>query len=134
MAIWRQAGITPSGDWYVAAKDFMLATLRKANGQKGYFMTDSSTWVAARADLSNLKVLFRGDPALVNVYHALTQPPAATPGQPYASKFVEFLRSKEAQAIVRDFGRKRYGQPLYRDAACAKAFDRPAPARAHQPE
>ena len=116
LAVWKAAGIKPSGDWYLVTKDFMLATLRKANEEKAYFMSDSSTWVAARRDLPNLKVLFRGDPVLVNRYNALCQPAGATEGQAYASRFVDFLKSEEAQAIVRDFGKKRYGAPLYQNA------------------
>ena len=49
--IWRKAGLSPSGDWYVVTKTFMLATLKRANDENGYFMTDSSTWVAAGRDL-----------------------------------------------------------------------------------
>jgi len=29
MAVWKQAGIDPSGDWYIVTKDFMMATLTK---------------------------------------------------------------------------------------------------------
>ena len=123
MAVWRKAGITPSGDWYVTTKDFMLATLRRANEKKAYFMTDSSTWVAAHADLHNLEALFQGDPVLVNVYHALCQPEGATKGQPYASKFADFLASEEAQAIVRSYGKDRYGKPMYRDVEYARAYE-----------
>jgi hypothetical protein len=61
MDAWKNAGVTPSGDWYVVTKDFMMATLKRADKEGGYFMTDSSTWVAARKELSNLKILFRGD-------------------------------------------------------------------------
>jgi len=116
VTIWKRAGVVPSGDWYVVTEDFMLATLRKANERKAYFMTDSSTWVSAHAELDNLDVLFRGDPVLVNVYHALCQPEGATEGQPHASKFVDFLSSDEAQAIVRNYGKDRYGEPMYCDA------------------
>lgn len=124
MAIWRQAGIAPAGDWYVVTRDFMLTTLKRANDQNAYFMTDSSTWVAAQADLQNVSVLFRGDPALVNVYHALRQPQGATKGESYGSKFVGYLRSEEAQAIIRGFGKARYGEPMYHDAEYAKAVAR----------
>ena len=123
MAIWSEAGITPSGDWYVVTKDFMMATLQRANREPGYFMTDSSTWVAARADLDNLKVLFRGDPVLVNVYHGLCRPKGATQGQPDAARFMDFLASEEAQAIVCSYGKDRYGEPMYRGVETAKAFD-----------
>jgi tungstate transport system substrate-binding protein len=47
MEIWQKAGISPSGDWYVVTKDFMTATLKKANDEKGYFMTDSSTCMSS---------------------------------------------------------------------------------------
>jgi tungstate transport system substrate-binding protein len=122
-AIWRQAGLAPSGDWYVATKEFMRAALERADKARAYFMTDSSTWITARADLPNLKVLFRGDAALVNVYHALRCPEETAQSNPYAAKFIGFLRSEEAQEIVRDFGKERYGESLYRDAKYAKAFD-----------
>ncbi|EMS78197.1 hypothetical protein [Desulfotignum phosphitoxidans] len=58
MAIWEQAGIEPGSDWYLITKVFMMATLKKADAVNGYFMTDSSTWVAGKKDLSNLTVLF----------------------------------------------------------------------------
>lgn len=48
--IWKATGIEPAGDWYVVTKDFMLATLIKADQIDGYFMTDSSTWVAGQYD------------------------------------------------------------------------------------
>ena len=130
LAIWKAAGIRPSGDWYRVTKSFMLATLRKANEEKAYFMSDGSTWVAARRELPNLEVLFRGDPALVNHYHALCQPVGATKEQAHASRFVDFLRSEEARAIIRSFGKKRYGEPLYHDAEHARSSDQPRPAAA----
>ncbi len=114
LAIWKAARVSPSGAWYRVTRDFMLATLRKANAEKAYFMSDGSTWVLARRDLPNLKMLYRGDPALVNHYNALCQPAGATQGQPHAARFVDYLRSEAAQAIVRDFGKKRYGEALYR--------------------
>ena len=46
LMIWKKAGITPKGDWYIVTKDFMTPTLKRANRDIGYFMTDSSTWVA----------------------------------------------------------------------------------------
>jgi tungstate transport system substrate-binding protein len=30
MAVWKKAGIQPSGLWYVVTKDFMMATLKRA--------------------------------------------------------------------------------------------------------
>lgn len=123
MEIWKQAGIQPEGDWYVITKTFMLATLQQANANGGYFMTDSSTWVAAKKDLQNIKILFRGDPFLINTYHTLCQPEGATPGQLYAAKFIDFIVSEEGQNLIRAFGSEKYGEGLYNDAAYAKQYD-----------
>lgn len=123
MSLWESASISPEGDWYIITNDFMTATLKQANEEEGYFMTDSSTWVAERNNLPNLALLFRGDPVLVNVYHALTAPMNATPGQPWAVKFVEFVGSEQGQQIISDYGKSEYGESLYNDAVYAKPFD-----------
>ncbi len=124
LAIWKQAGITPSGNWYIITKDFMMATLSKANEIEGYFMTDSSTWVAGKKSLPKLKVLFRGDPYLINTYHALCQPDNATKGQPHALKFIKFLGAKTGQNIISNYGKKRFGKAMYNDAEYAKQFEK----------
>lgn len=123
MFIWKTAGIQPAGDWYQITKTFMMATLKMADKAKGYFMTDSSTWVAAKKELGNLKILFRGDPVLINTYHALCQPDGATLAQPMAAAFVDFLVSDKGQQIVRMYGVDRYGEGLYNDAVYAKQYE-----------
>ncbi|MFH1269144.1 MAG: substrate-binding domain-containing protein [Planctomycetota bacterium] len=136
-SLWRQAGITPSSDWYVITGAFMFPTLRRADKERAYFMTDSSTWIAAPENFRNLRVLFRGDPHLVNVYHALRRADAPIQSESSAAKFVAYLRSADAQAIIREFGKDRYRVPLYRDAAYASALDGPGPVaslRADVPE
>jgi tungstate transport system substrate-binding protein len=122
LAIWNQAEIEPAGDWYVPSNDFMTASLKKASALDGYFMTDSSTWVAQKTAVPNLTVLFRGDPFLVNTYHALLSPPDATANRERAASFVDFVASPAGQAIIRDYGVSRYGEPLYQDAAYAEKY------------
>jgi tungstate transport system substrate-binding protein len=122
--IWKQADLKPQGDWYVVTKDFMTATLKRANQEKGYFMVDSSTWVAEKKEVPDLKILFKGDKLLVNTYHALCQPPGATPGAATAAKFIDFVASPQGQQIIRDYGKDRYGEGLYNDAAYARQYEK----------
>ena len=123
MAVWQQAGIQPAGNWYTVTKTFMMATLKQADAQNGYFMTDSSTWVAAKKEMNNIQILFRGDPFLINTYHTLCQPEGATAGQPYAAKYIDFVVSEEGQSLIRSYGAKEYGEGLYNDAVYAKQYD-----------
>jgi len=123
MEIWERAGIVPGGDWYVMTGGFMTATLRRANAEGGYFMTDSSTWLMERNKLPNLKLLFRGDRMLVNVYHALCQPEGRTSGASIAADFVKFLGSQKAQQILRDYGKDKLGVGLYNDADYARQYE-----------
>ncbi len=123
LAIWKKSGVTPEGGWYIITKDFMMATLKKANQVNGYFMTDSSTWVAGKKGLDNLTVLFRGDPFLINTYHGLCQPNGNGKAQEAASKFIDFLSSKQGQAIIGNYGKSLYGEAMYNDAEYAKQYD-----------
>ena len=87
-------------------------------------MTDSSTWVAAKKELKNLKILFRGDIFLVNTYNALKQNGTDTPQQKMSEKFIEFVAKGGGQEIIRTFGKELYGEAIYNDAAYAKKYDR----------
>jgi tungstate transport system substrate-binding protein len=123
MDAWAKAGITPSGDWYIVTKAFMTATLKRANDEKGYFMTDSSTWVAERKNVPDLKILFRGDKFLINTYHTLSQPKGVTAGADTAAKFIDFVVSTKGQKLLSDYGKDTFGEGLYNDSAYAKQYD-----------
>lgn len=60
-SIWKMANIQPTCGWYIVTKSFMTATLKRANDEGGYFMTDSSTWAAEKKHMAGLKILFKGD-------------------------------------------------------------------------
>jgi len=114
--IWRAAAVTPGGDGYIVTKDFMTASMRRADAERAYFLTDSSTFIAEKKNMPHLRLLFRGGEILANPYHTLylTDP---TPGAQTARRFGEFLASDRAQAAMREFGRAQYGEPMYNDAA-----------------
>ncbi|TNB64032.1 substrate-binding domain-containing protein [Campylobacter helveticus] len=118
LSIWESANIKPSGAWYVANKDFMLATLKKADSTKGYFMSDSSTYKLAKNELKNLDILYSGDKVLINTYVAMT---TEKPSK-LALEFVKFLSSKEGQDIITNYGKEEYKENLYENAAYAKQY------------
>ncbi|WP_304723493.1 substrate-binding domain-containing protein [Polynucleobacter sp.] len=122
MDIWKKAGITPEGSWYIVTNDFMTTSLKRANADKAYFMTDSSTWVAEKNVAPELQILYRGDPYLVNTYDALVAPVGATENRDTAAKFIQFVASDEGQAIISNYGKAQYKEALYNDAVYAKQY------------
>ncbi|WP_051202202.1 substrate-binding domain-containing protein [Ferrimonas senticii] len=122
LAIWQSAKITPSGDWYRTTNDFMRASLKLADANHGYFMTDSSTYVATHKQLKNSQVLFKGDPVLINTYHALRDTDLSRNGVQLSQQFIEFVASAEGQQILTDFGKKEHGAAMYENAKAAEKY------------
>lgn len=125
MHIWSQTGITPKGEWYIKTHDFMGPTLMKADKIPGYFMTDSSTYIVKKSRLKNMTILFKDDPMLINVYHALMANPQKYPETKHslARKFLRYIGFGPGQRFYRVFGLEGYGQPLYKDAFYAQQFE-----------
>ncbi len=123
MQVWAKANVKPEGDWYIVTKDFMTASLKRADSEGAYFMSDSSTWTMEQGVAPTLKILFRGDRFLVNTYHAIVAPVGATLGRDMAAKFIAFVASPEGQKIIREYGAGQYPQALYNDAQYAKHYD-----------
>ncbi|MBS1161187.1 MAG: putative transporter substrate binding protein precursor [Proteobacteria bacterium] len=123
MQVWKQAAMQPAGAWYIVTKDFMTASLRRANAEGAYFMSDSSTWLMEKSVAPDLQIHFRGDRFLVNTYHAIVAPAGAGGGRDTAEKFIAFVASPQGQEIIAQYGRDRFGEGLYNDAAYARQFD-----------
>ncbi|WP_169753538.1 substrate-binding domain-containing protein [Campylobacter mucosalis] len=116
--IWQKANIKPSGSWYVQNRDFMVATLKRADDTNGYFMSDSSTYYTIKNELKNSEILFSGDKILVNVYATMCRIDAPK----IAEKFIDFLADKKSQEIFKTYGRDKFGIALYNDAGYAREF------------
>ncbi|OLN29643.1 ABC-type tungstate transport system, periplasmic binding protein [Desulfovibrio sp. DV] len=123
MDTWKDAGIEPNGDWYIVTKAFMTATLKRANDEDGYFMTDSSTWAAEKNNTPKLAILFSGDKKLVNTYHALCAQKDGKPASDLAAGFITFVASPKGQTIINTFGKETHGEALYNDAAYARKYE-----------
>ncbi len=113
--LWEQAGARPApAGKYLETGQGMGATLRVASEKQAYALTDRGTYLAQRG-LLDLAVLSEGDAALRNVYHLIVINPKNGPRVNVvgARALAHYLLSPAALAIVRDFGRDRYGQPLF---------------------
>ncbi len=112
--IWRNVGIEPQGDWYIAAGTGMGQVLRMTDEKHGYTLSDRGTYLAQREGLE-LVILCEGDPLLFNPYSVIVVNPEkhANVHAGSARRFVDFLLSPDGQQEIADFGKAQYGQPLF---------------------
>lgn len=112
--LWQAAQVKPAGDWYLSAGSGMGETLRLADEKNAYTLSDRGTFLAQRKSL-RLTILLQGDPALFNPYAVIAVNPKKFSHINYdgAMRSIHFLPSPPAQRVIADFGRKKFGQPLF---------------------
>jgi tungstate transport system substrate-binding protein len=112
--LWKAAGITPEGSWYIESGQGMGATLTIASEKGTYTLTDRATYLAFKKRIQ-LAILLEGDAPLLNVYHVMEVNPARYPKVNAAAgkAFADFMVSPETQEVIRTFGVDKYGQPLF---------------------
>jgi tungstate transport system substrate-binding protein len=119
--IWKQAGynytkdIRGSGAWYVEAGQGMGATLQLADQKQGYTLSDLGTFLAYKGNLTLVTLGVTNDPALQNVYSAITvyNTKFTTQEIQLANNFVNFMISNSTQKLIGAYGVEKYGQPLF---------------------
>jgi len=113
--IWRKAGGGPKGAWYLEGGTGMAATLRLANEKGGYTLSDRATFLVWKKRLA-LESMVEGDAILRNLYSVIVVSPRRHHGVNHrmASRFADYLFSPSAGKIIGEFGKKKYGQPLFR--------------------
>jgi tungstate transport system substrate-binding protein len=116
LKIWENAGISPQGDWYVESGQGMGATLRIADEKQAYTMTDRGTYLSQEETLS-LIILVEGDEILFNPYGVIPVNPDKHKdidiNYKGACAFADFITGEKGQAIIKEFGVEKYGQPLF---------------------
>ena len=115
LALWKKANLDPAGQsWYEESGQGMGATLQIANQTNAYTLADRGTYLAQKENLE-LVVVVEGDPVLFNIYHVMQVNPEKFDlvNGPGGAAFVEFMVSDATQAIIKDFGVDKYGQPLF---------------------
>lgn len=113
-SLWQASGLVHQGDWYIESGQGMGATLRIASEKGAYTLTDRSTYLHLQKTLSSA-ILFAGDPVLRNVYSVMRVNPAKhsnlnTEG---GKAFHAWLLGDEARELIRQYGAKEFGQPLF---------------------
>jgi tungstate transport system substrate-binding protein len=117
LSLWKKAGVKPAGNsWYLESGMGMGEVLIMAYEKNAYTLTDRGTYLAfQKGGKINLPILFEGDPALFNPYGIIAVNPARHPSVNYimAMALIGWVTSQEGQRIIADFGKGKYGTPLF---------------------
>jgi tungstate transport system substrate-binding protein len=114
LALWKDAGVTPSGSWYIQSGQGMGPTLQIASEKSAYTLTDTATFLASQSKLQ-LEALMKGNKALINVYSVIAVNPAKWPkvNAAGAKAFEDFVTGADGQQIIGAFGADKYGAALF---------------------
>ncbi len=114
--IWEEAGIAPQSDWYIESGQGMGETLRIADEKQAYTMSDRGTYLSMQNSLE-LVILVDGDDILFNPYGVIAVNPERHKdidiNYEGAQAFADFITGEKGQAIIKEFGMEKYGQPLF---------------------
>jgi tungstate transport system substrate-binding protein len=117
LEVWKKTGIEPQGAWYAVFEQGSTGntpTLAHANDKQAYLIMDRATYITMKLKIT-LQILVERDDVLLNYISLIPVNPAKFPQVHYAEtmQFVDWLQGREAQTIIRDFGKDKYGEPLF---------------------
>jgi tungstate transport system substrate-binding protein len=114
-ALWKKAGLDPKqSKWYLESGQGMGATILMASEKRAYTLSDRGTYLSQKPNI-NLDILCEGDPSLKNIYHVMEINPAkfSKVNADGAKAFGDFMTSPETQLLIGEFGKDKFGQPLF---------------------
>lgn len=117
MELWAAAGVKPQGGWYRTFAQGAQGngpTLKYVDEQQGYTIMDRATYIVMKKELK-LAVLVEKDESMLNYISMIPVNSTKFPSVKHedAMKFVEWVTGEEGQKIIRDFGKDKYGEPLF---------------------
>ncbi len=114
LKIWEAAGIKPAGDWYISAGKGMGPSLIMAGELQAYILTDKGTYLTNEAQ-TGLTLALSESADLKNTYSLIAVNPQKNPGVNVtgAQAFIDFMLSAEAKAIISQYGKEKFGEPLF---------------------
>ena len=113
LAIWKAAGIEPTGAWYVSAGKGMGAVLQMASEMKAYTLTDRATYLSMK-DKLELDIVTEKGKDFLNQYAFIRLDSSKNKiKEEEANEFIEWMISAKGQELIGEFGKEKYGQALF---------------------
>ena len=113
LSIWKEAGIeTPDFSNYNESGKGQAETVKMASEMGGYVITDKATYLSNKDNL-DLEIVIGEDETLKNVYSVVRIKDIDDETKAITDKLVEFYSSDEMKDTIREYGKDKYGEPLY---------------------
>jgi tungstate transport system substrate-binding protein len=118
MELWVKAGLKPAGTWYAVYEkgaEGNEPTLKYTDQKGAYTVIDRATYLSVK-DQIKLSILVENDKALLNYISLIPVKRNKFPkvNDRDTKLFIKWLTSpKKGQLIIRDFGKEKYGAPLF---------------------
>ncbi|SHH16928.1 substrate-binding domain-containing protein [Tepidibacter thalassicus] len=114
LKLWKKAGITPEGDFYIEAGKGMGDVLKMTDEMQGYTLTDRATYLSMKDNL-NLEILVEKNDELFNQYGVILVNPDKNKNinADGAKKFIEWILGQKAQQMIAEYGKDKFGQALF---------------------
>ena len=107
-----------TNDWYIEAGSGMTATLKLADEKGAYTLVDLGSYLKNYASGNvELEIIVDAGKDMLNVYSAIANNPrkSEVAGSNFdaSMKFINFLVFDETQTILEEFGKEKFGKPLF---------------------
>lgn len=111
--LWKAAGITPSGSFYISAGKGMGAVLQMAKEKNAYTLTDRATYLSMKDKLDLVIVTEKND-KLYNQYGVIKlNPEKHKIKEKEADEFITWILSDKTQKLISEFGKDKFNQSLF---------------------
>ncbi|MPZ62216.1 MAG: tungsten ABC transporter substrate-binding protein [Propionibacteriales bacterium] len=110
LSLWEEAGIEPSGSWYIGTGQGMGDTLTIASQKQAYTLSDRGTYLATEG--LDLDIVFEGSADLRNNYSVIVVDDEGV-NTACAEEFGQWIRSDSTQRLIGEFGVETYGEALF---------------------
>lgn len=110
---WKDASVTPEGDWYVSAGTGMGAVLQMAAEKQGYTLSDRATYLSMK-DKLDLQIVTEKSNKMYNQYGVIMVNPDKYPiKKAEAQEFIDWILSEKGQSLIAEFGKDKFGESLF---------------------
>lgn len=113
LAMWREAQVDKNFKNYKEAGLGMAKTLNLTSELQGFTLSDSGTFLKVKENFKLQEVPLDEKEPLKNIYSILELSNVQESKKDDIKIFIEFMQSKEAEEIMKNYGKSEFGTPLF---------------------